>query len=131
MQGGKGNAVGEELIDFLLCRKFQGLDHMGQLESVHIEDRRQHDVGMFCYLERLDGHIDDLLAVLRMHDDPSAVPLVHDVRMIVPDVQRTGNGTVGVAHDYGQPHGRNDGQHLMHVHQALGTGGRIDPGSCR
>ena len=49
--------------------------------------------------EGLDVQVDGLLIGLRKELDPAAVALAHGVRMVVPDVDRCADRTVGDRHD--------------------------------
>lgn len=120
---------GEELVHQFLFRKLHRLHHVGQLKPVDVHAGGKTDVRVLGNLEGLDGQVHHFLAVFGEEDDPARIALVHDVRVIVQDVQGARHGPVGDSHGHGKAHGRYDGQDFMHEHESLGTGRRVDPGA--
>ena len=78
---------------------------------------------MLADLEGLDHHVDRFLAVGGKKRNPSGIALIHDIAVVVPDVDRTGYRTIPDHHDHRKPHRRNDGENLLHEQQTLGARG--------
>ena len=117
----------QERVDVLLGGNVHALEGVGEHEAVHADHDGQRE--LLCDAEGLDVQVDGLLIGLRKELDPAAVALAHGVRMVVPDVDRCADRTVGDRHDDRESETGRVVDRLDHEEQALGGGGRIGAGA--
>ena len=113
----------QEGVDLLLRRHVDALVGMGQDEAVHAHHHRHAQ--RFGELEGLDVQVEGFLVGLGENLDPAAVALRDRVGVVVPDVDRGAEGTVGDRHDDRQAEPGGVIDRLDHVQQALRGGGGV------
>ena len=92
----------------------------------------QQDAFVLGHLVGDDHEILRLLAVLGEDLNPAAVAVGHDIRVVVPDVNRSGEGAVGHYHHDRQTQSGCDEEDFVHQRQALrGGGGEGTSAGCR
>ena len=114
-------------VDLVLSRYVDLLHRMGQHEAVHADHHRQGEpLGQG---EGLHVQVDGLLVGRREQHQPSGVALGERVGVVVPDVDRRAQCTVGHGHHHRQTESRRVGQCLGHEEQSLARGSRVGAGT--
>jgi hypothetical protein len=119
----------QEAVHLRLIRHVHALVGVGQDKAIHAHHDRQ---GQFLGdPERLDVQVKRFLVRLGEQLQPAGVAHRHAVGMVVPDVDRGADGTVGHGHHDGQAQPGGVVDRLGHEQQALAGGCRVSPGARR
>jgi len=118
-----GHVGRQKLLDFRLGRHLERLDHVAQGEAVQVDLHRQKDPLVLGNPES-DGHeVHHFLAEFTDELNPPGVSGVHEIGMVVPDVDGGAQSPVGHGHDDGQTEGCRDVAKFRHQGVSLGAGG--------
>jgi len=113
----------QERVDLFLAGYVHALVGVRQNEAVHAHHHRQAD--LLRQLERLDVQIKRFLVGFGEQLNPAGVALRERVGMIVPDVDRCADCTVGHGHHDRQAEPGCVEHRLDHEQQALRSGGGV------
>ena len=87
----------QKRIDVLLRRDVHALEGMRKHKAVHADHDRKRK--LLREAEGLNMQVNGLLICLGKKLDPTAVALAHGVRMVIPNINRGTDCTIGDRHD--------------------------------
>ena len=116
----QGEIAGSRVLDLFAgsgALSFEALSRGAETACLADHDRKS---AVLCDRHSLDVIVVDFLIVFCVDLDPPAVAAAHGIRMVVVDVDRSGQGPVHDSHDDGQPAGGCYIQEFPHIGQTRG-----------